>query len=130
MIKSKAQGQYSIFKNLKIIIFSVFLFACCLFLIIFNVQISQKRKILLGEIKQLGEKYNGLSSNTMELMLQVDSVSGGSRLEEIARENFNLKKQGENVVAFPSIIEQETNGEIGIKEREDVLEEILKKEKP
>ena len=78
--------------------------AICLvafFLIISNLKIKEKREILEEKTSALEEEVKELQEESQELETMIFQEKTESFLEEIAREDLNLKKEGEKVAAFP-----------------------------
>lgn len=77
------------------------LFVVLIFLVIGNLELNSKREklqseleVLEGKIAELGEEKEGLESKIFQ-------GPGLEHLERVAREELNLKREGESVVAFP-----------------------------
>ena len=82
-------------------IFLTILFFCVIgLLIISNVKINQRRGELNSRIESLKTEMRALEEEKQILEAQVSQTEMESYLEKEARERFNLKKPGEEVVAF------------------------------
>lgn len=85
-------------------IFSLLLGASILiivgFLVVANWQIVQKRAEYDATLRDLVEQKQLLETKRLELQTQISQTDQESYLEEQARERFNLKKSGEEVVAI------------------------------
>jgi len=100
MKKKKRTKKENIFLNsilLLIIFLSIFT------LIRLNLQVFQKRKDLEMQKKLLEKERQELESQKQELENQTKLTQNQEFLEKIARENLNLKKEGEKVVAFTGL---------------------------
>ena len=79
-------------------------------LIYSNIKISKKRASYKSEISILEQKIQDLSIEKQTFESNISQGYNIEYLEESAREDFNLKKQGEQVVAFP-VVSQEPGAE-------------------
>ncbi len=68
------------------------------FLIVSNFRINQRRTELNSRIGELKEKIQVLEAKRQELQARISQSDEESYLEKEARERFNLKKPGEEVV--------------------------------
>lgn len=127
MLKANRQLPVKKDNSLKIIFLSFFLLIVCFCLVVLNVQISRKRKALTEEVNFLEKRFSELSANRDSLSQQTANVNNNFNLEIIAKEGFNLKKDGEAVVAFPQGIESISNSAATIEEKEAILKEVLEK---
>lgn len=84
------------------IAFPLVLIALVLLLVVFlavsNFRISQKRVQLNAQIESLQQEISDLQAKKFSLEVQTLQSSQESYLEQEARERFNLKKPGEQVV--------------------------------
>ena len=96
----------------QIIFFSILLGALILvvvtFLIVSNWKINQKRAEYNVQLENLQEQLQLLEIKRQQLQAQTSQTSEEEYLEEQAREKFNLKKPGEEVVA---VLPPEEEGE-------------------
>ena len=101
-------------KNKKIFL-SVFLTALAgiflIFLITLNVKISRERDKLQRELANLDRDLKAAQTKREELTAKISEAQSSDYLEEVAREDLNLQKEGEKVVAFPIIREKEEKKE-------------------
>jgi len=72
-----------------------------IFFVVLNIRISQKRKILENEINRLDKEANDLEQERNKLSAEILKLKDNDFLEKMGRENLNLKKEGEKVIAFP-----------------------------
>jgi cell division protein FtsB len=79
-------------------IISILVFIIVSFLIASNFRINQRRTDLKDQLQVLQNQYQSLLQQKEELESQTSQASGQDYLEKEARENFNLKKPGEEVV--------------------------------
>jgi cell division protein FtsB len=80
-------------------IVTLLVFIVIVFLIVSNFKINQRRTDLKDQLQVLQEQYQFLLKQKEELESQTSQTSSQDYLEIEARENFNLKKPGEEVVA-------------------------------
>lgn len=80
----------------------LFIFFC---LVIGNFKISQKRKGLNPEIDALKDEMEQLRQEREMLRSNISQSQFPEYLEEVAREDLNLRKEEEKVVAFPIVQE-------------------------
>jgi len=85
-----------------------------------NVQLWQKRQKIKQNISDL---ENQIKAELKEVQTNNAIDESPAYLERVAREELNLRKPGENVVAFPQKIEPE------IDNTEGLLQKIKEKEK-
>ena len=79
-------------------------------LIIGNFKIKQKREFLYQKAESLKKEKEQLLQEKKTLQKRISQAQNPDFLEKIAREDLNLKKIGEKVVAFP-ILEKEEKEE-------------------
>lgn len=72
-------------------------------LVVSNVRIYRRRKAIDLEAKILKEKIEALSQEKTDLHSKIFQSQGLDYLEKVARDDLNLKKEGERVVAFPVV---------------------------
>jgi len=104
------------------------LFLVFALMVVSNLKINQKRKELNLKVKSLKNKVEELERKREELrskIFQTKTEDYLDYLEKIAREELNLKREGERVAAFP-IIEQEVE-ENKANKKENFLQKILEK---
>ena len=70
---------------------------------IVNSKMLSRRKALEKQANVLQEKLKELSDDQYNFEARVAQGDSGIYLEAVARNDFNLKKQGESVVAFPIV---------------------------
>jgi len=83
-----------------------------IFLIFLNLRINQERAKLQSEIENLTGELQKSQAEKEELLSKISEAQTGEYLEKIARQELNLQKQGEKVVAFPVTKEKEKEKEI------------------
>ena len=74
--------------------------AIVLFLVVSNYRINQKRMELGSRVDELRKEIQALEMRRQSLEVKVSQSDQESYLEKEARERFNLKKPGEEVVAI------------------------------
>jgi len=72
-----------------------------------NFRISQKRKMVARQLKRLKEEIEKISIEEEKLKAKISQAENQETLERIAREQLNLRKVGEKVVAFPMLKKEE-----------------------
>lgn len=86
------------------IFFSVFLgvlfFTVVGYLVVSNLKINSRRAELNSQLIKLQTELNELEAKKAQLQAQVSQVTEEEYLEKEARETFNLKKPGEEVVTI------------------------------
>ena len=104
------------FKNFKAetkknLIFKILILAILFFLAFLvgrgNFKIAQKREIAKERLISLKEELAELSKKRAELQSKISQSETPEYLERVAREELNLKKIGEKIVAFPILKEKE-----------------------
>ncbi len=99
------------------IFFGLVLLTLLGFLAVSNWKIYKKRTELNSGIEILSQKLQELESANQELKEKISDIPGKDYLEKVAREKFNLKKPGEEVVvikkekgnATPTEIQEQNN---------------------
>ena len=76
-------------------------FGLCFLLILANFRASHTRKKLSDQLLELQAKIIELSQEKTKLEGLTEKSNDFEYLEQVARDDFNLRKQGETVVAFP-----------------------------
>lgn len=108
--KIKKERHQSIFFS---VVLGVLIFVVVGFLVVSNFKMGQKRTELNSRIENLRKEIQILEEKHETLQAQISETSKEYYLEKEARERFNLKKPGEEVV---TILPQE-EAEEGQKER-------------
>jgi len=122
--KSKKKGRYrSLFFPLFIIILTVGVIGS---LIVSNLRIDKKRSELMARIESLKKEIQTLETKKTELQSGVNMSQSEENLEEAAREQFGLKKPGEEVV----VVKQEQKEEVKKEEKKSFWERIWEKINP
>jgi len=85
----------------------VVLLACFVFLGIQNVRLVKKYKEFKLKSQELESQVEETEKENQELRFRISHSEDLEYLEKIAREELNLKKAGEEVVAFPLIDKKE-----------------------
>ena len=83
--------------------------AAVVFLIILNLRINQERAKLQSEIENLAGELQKSQLEREELLSKISKAQSEDYLEKIARQDLNLQKEGEKVVAF--VIEEKAKEE-------------------
>lgn len=111
------------FSSIFIIILTVGLIG---FLIFSNLKIDKKRSELMSRIESLKKEIQTLEEKKVELQSGVNVSQSEANLEEAAREQFGLKKPGEEVV----VVKQEQKEEVKNEEKKSFWERIWEKINP
>ena len=104
--RANARNKESLFFS---VILTIIFFVVIGFLIVSNIKISQKKNALNARIEILRQEVLELQQKKHKLESQISQTDMESYLEEQARERFNLKKPGEEVVAFYKQESEERN---------------------
>ena len=104
--RTKSESKESLFFS---VILTIIFFVVIGFLVVSNIKISQKKNRLNARIEILRQEVQGLELKKHKLESQISQTEMESYLEEQARERFNLKKPGEEVVAFTKQESEENN---------------------
>ena len=102
-VHSKRKKEKKHYPFLVLAVLLVLFFSALLLII--NLKINQKKQLSATEVKELEKKLQELLEEEEVLKAETFQNNRQYFLEESARENFNLKKEGEEVVAFPIIEE-------------------------
>ena len=94
-----------------LILLALILIFFTVFLAISNFKINQKKTELDSELQSLENKAKELEQKKNLLESQISQSQNQEYLEEVAREQLNLQKEGEKVVAFPISENQEETKE-------------------
>jgi len=85
-------------------LFSIFLVVLAgvllIFLITLNLKISRERAKLQRELTNLQGELQKSQEGKEELIAKLSKAQSGDYLEKVARQDLNLQKEGEKVVAF------------------------------
>ena len=123
MISEKKKLRKDSWQN---IFFSVLLGAAIFtvvgFLIVSNWKIGQRRTELNSQVEILQQQIWTLETKRQELQSQISQTEGQEYLEREARDTFNLKKAGEEVVAILP-----AEGEERVEEERSFWQKILDK---
>jgi len=91
-------------RSWQTVFFSVLLGALLLIvvgsLLVSNWRMTQRRQELNSQLENLQEQLQALEIKRQQLQAQISQTSEESYLEKEARETFNLKKPGEEVVTI------------------------------
>lgn len=113
-LKKIARKKSSGKTNFSRFFFALLAILAITFLAISNWRLGQKRLSLAERFKTLEKETKILEEKNKELEAQISYASRESFLEREARERFNLKKPGEEVVAVvpPEETEEKKNIEV------------------
>jgi len=90
------------------LIFIIFL-ALSLFLLFLNLnfKLIKERKKISQQLLALESELQNLESKKTEIENKISEIESEEYLEKTGREDLNLKKEGEKVVAFPVVKDEE-----------------------
>lgn len=95
----KQKGSFSRAKFfLKIA--SVLFLATAILFVFFNFKLNQKKKELLGQIDFYKNQIEAVQKRNAELKEGVAKADDSNYIEKVAREELDMQKEGEKVVAF------------------------------
>lgn len=100
MKKSVFLGRKKFFQKTTLLIFFALLIFISVFLILGNLKINNKIQELSSQKKFLEEKISRLSEEKEILESKISKAGSEDLIEKIGREELNLRKEGEEVVAF------------------------------
>ncbi len=80
-------------------------------LLVSNWRMTQRRQELNSQLESLQEQLQALEIKRQQLQAQISQTSEESYLEKEARETFNLKKPGEEVVTILPAEDEEGKGQ-------------------
>ena len=106
------------------IILGLMILATISFLVFSNLKINKKRLELNVRIENLKKETEVLEGEKQELSAKIFQVGTEDYLEKEARERFNLKKPGEEVVV---ILPPEESQEEGLGEQKSFWQRILER---
>ncbi|MFH1423829.1 MAG: septum formation initiator family protein [Candidatus Nealsonbacteria bacterium] len=115
----KRESRQNIFFS---ILLGILLFTVVGYLIGSNFKINSRRMELKSQLIRLQTELNGLEMKKAQLQAQVSEATNDEYLEKEARETFNLKKPGEEVV---TVLPAENNE--SVQEEENFLKKIIDK---
>ena len=102
--KNKNESRKNLFFS---VLLGVLLFTVVGYLVVSNVKINSRRAELKSQLIKLQAEFNDLEAKKSQLQAQVSEAANDAYLEKEARETFNLKKPGEEVL---TILPAEDNG--------------------
>ena len=113
-------------KNLLLGFLTLGLLIAVAFLIIGNLRIASKRARINTELQALEKRMAELAQEKEVIQGKIFQSNDSNYLEKVAREELNLKKEGESVVAFPVI---EENGQVEKidEEQQNLWQKIMEK---
>lgn len=119
LLKKERREKGNILFSVLLLLFGVVLIW---FLISGNIKLSKKRAELLLQIDQLKEKVNQIKEKKEEVEENITQKNNKEFLEEIARDQLNLKKPGEKVVVVQK--EESENKEENEERKKSLWEKI------
>ena len=101
MVSEKKKLRKDSWQNIFFsVLLGVAIFTVVGFLIVSNWKIGQRRAELNSQVEILQQQIWTLETKRQELQSQISQTEGQEYLEREARDTFNLKKSGEEVVAI------------------------------
>jgi len=113
-------------KNLLLGFVTLALLTAVVFLIVGNLRIADKRNRMNAELEALEKRMAELVEEKEVIQGRVFQSNDSDYLERVAREELNLKKEGESVVAFP-VVENEGEVEEIDEEQQNLWQKIMEK---
>ncbi len=109
------------------LIFIIFL-ALSLFLLFLNLnfKLIKERKKISQQLLALESELQNLESKKTEIENKISEIESEEYLEKTGREDLNLKKEGEKVVAFP-VVKDEEKIEGGKEGERSIWQKLLEK---
>jgi len=112
--------------SFRLLIFLFFLaIGLTVFILNLNFKISKENTKTKKELDSLKQEVQKLEAEKNNFLLKISKIKTKENLEKAGREDFDLKKQGENVVSFPAIKKETENKERENKERENFFQKFL-----
>lgn len=100
-------------------------FIVLVFLIAQNVRLYRKRTDIYSQTEVLKKRLENLNQEKENLQGEISQSQFPEYWERVVRETLNLKKEGEEVVAFPVVGEEQK--QLKIEEKKDLLKKVLEK---
>ena len=116
---AKRESRQNIFFS---VLLGILLFTVVGYLVVSNLKINSRRAELKSQLIKLEAELNALEAKKAQLQAQVSEVTNDEYLEKEARDTFNLKKPGEEVV---TILPAENNE--SVQKEENFLKKIIDK---
>ncbi|MFH1780973.1 MAG: septum formation initiator family protein [Candidatus Nealsonbacteria bacterium] len=104
--KNKSGSRQDIFFS---ILLGVLFFTVVGYLVVSNFKINARRTELNSQLMKLQAELNNLEAKKAQLQIQVSEAANDEYLDKEARETFNLKKPGEEVVTILPAESNENN---------------------
>lgn len=98
-----------------------------LFILNLNFKIFKENIKTEKELDALKKEVQRLESEKKNFLIKVSEIKTKEYLEKTGREDFDLKKEGENVVSFPVAEEKQKEKTVGKEEKINFWEKFLKK---
>lgn len=113
-------------KNILLSAIFLVLLVIFIFFIAENAKINNKRKKLQAEITSLQEEMELTKQKEESFKAKVLEQDKEEYLEQVAREELNLRKEGESVVAFP-VVGEDDSPKIQDIEQQNLWQKIMDK---
>lgn len=113
-------------KNILLSAIFLVLLVVFIFFIAENAKINNKRKKLQAEITSLQEEMELTKQKEESFKAKVLEQDKEEYLEQVAREELNLRKEGESVVAFP-VVGEDDSPKIQDIEQQNLWQKIMDK---
>ncbi len=111
-----------------LVVFLIFLTLGILIIFLsLNFRIIKERKRITEEFDSLKAEIQKLESKRSDLLSKISETENDDYLEKVGREDLNLQKEGEKVVAYPIIEKKEEEKKENEVEKGNFWQEILKK---
>jgi len=125
IIKKRKKSKDSVQSVFFSVFLTILIFVIISFLLFSNWRINKKRSELSQKLEGLKKEVEALEAKKEELLTKISQVQSESYLEKEARERFNLKKPGEEVVTILNSEKEEKKEEV--KKEKSFWQRILEK---
>ncbi|MBU2579061.1 septum formation initiator family protein [Patescibacteria group bacterium] len=102
-------------------------FALVMFILNLNFKISKENAKAENELNSLKKEVQKLELEKKNFLIKISEIKTKEYLERVGREDFDLKKQGENVVSFPATEKEQGKKTPQKEEKENLWGKFLKK---
>jgi len=98
-----------------------------MFILNLNFKISKENAKAENELNSLKKEVQKLELEKKNFLIKISEIKTKEYLERVGREDFDLKKQGENVVSFPATEKEQGKKTPQKEEKENLWGKFLKK---
>lgn len=86
--------------KLMLKVLSVLFLCLAVFLIVANIKLYQKKKVLLTQVQNYTDQIKKIQESSKKLQDEIANTNNSDYIEKVAREEANMQKPGEKVVSF------------------------------